>query len=340
MRTFIHLACSALMLLLPTSAGRAEAASVGFQHLRIAGPGGAPTEVGVWYPTSATASPQRLKLFSQTVAVGAPVEGRRLPLVVISHGSGGDYAGHYDTALALAGAGFIVASLTHPGDNVADHRRQTDLPLRVRGLERLIDYMVAEWPAAAVDPGRVGAFGFSAGGFTVLGAAGGRPHLSRIGAHCREHPEFFDCNLVRHSPTTVRLLGGLAGLFWPGPDRRIRAEVVAAPALGFTFGRDGLQRVTIPVQLWRGERDAVLPHPFNAEAVRTALPQPPESHVVPGAGHYDFLAPCTAALRAAAPPICASEPSFDRSAFHEDFNRQVVRFFTATLSARSSFTGD
>jgi predicted dienelactone hydrolase len=117
-------------------------------------------------------------------------------------------------------------------------------------------------------------------------------------------------------------------------DPRIKAVVSAAPAIGFTFGRAGLREVRQPVQLWRAGDDRVLPHPYYAEAVRQALPTPPESHVVPHAGHYDFLAPCSAKLAKAVPEICTSEPGFDRTAFHADFNRQVVAFFEKTLKVR------
>jgi predicted dienelactone hydrolase len=40
--------------------------------------------------------------------------------VVISHGNGGDDLTHIDTAMALANAGYVVAALTHTGDNPRD----------------------------------------------------------------------------------------------------------------------------------------------------------------------------------------------------------------------------
>jgi len=53
------------------------------------------------------------------------------------------------------------------------------MPLRTRQLKRLIDYMISAWPEAGrIDPARIGAFGFSSGGFTVLAAAGGTPDLA------------------------------------------------------------------------------------------------------------------------------------------------------------------
>ena len=111
-------------------------------------------------------------------------------------------------------------------------------------------------------------------------------------------------------------------------DPRIRAAVVAAPALAFTFAPNGLSNVRIPVQLWRAEWDTVLPQPYYAEVVHGLLPKA-EYHVVPAAEHFDFMAPCSEALAKAAPSICAK--TIDRAAFHKTFNAGVVRFFEKTL---------
>jgi predicted dienelactone hydrolase len=307
----------------------AEATSVGFQRLQMADPEGAPVEVGVWYPSIGAASPQPLELFTQFVAKDGPVAGDRLPLVVISHGNGGSLGGHYDTALALARAGFVVAALQHTGDNYKDQSRATDMANRPRQLHLLIDYMLKDWPEhGSLDPNRVGAFGFSSGGFTVLAAAGGVPDLTLVAPHCAEHPKFFDCQLnASHAqPATA-----IAAMRWVH-DPRIKAVVSAAPALGYTFAPNGLKGVTVPVDLWRDEDDHILPHPFYAEVVRTALPTPPTYHVVPHMDHFDFLAPCTDALAKAVPMICQSEPGFDRAAFHRDFDAEVVRFFQVHLA--------
>jgi predicted dienelactone hydrolase len=72
---------------------------------------------------------------TQVVAAGAPIVGEHLPLIVMSHGNGGFFGGHADTAQALAQAGFVVAALTHPGDNYKDQSRATamaDRPRRCR----------------------------------------------------------------------------------------------------------------------------------------------------------------------------------------------------------------
>jgi predicted dienelactone hydrolase len=76
--------------------------------------------------------------FTQLVARDADVVGGNHPLIVLSHGTGGLYSSHYDTALILAHAGFVVAALTHPQDNSHDGSRATDLPARPRQLRNLI----------------------------------------------------------------------------------------------------------------------------------------------------------------------------------------------------------
>ena len=49
-----------------------------------------------------------------------PVSGDKLPLVVVSHGRGGSFIGHHDTAEALADAGFVVAAIDHRGSTTFD----------------------------------------------------------------------------------------------------------------------------------------------------------------------------------------------------------------------------
>ena len=322
------LIAAAILLLAPIEA---RAAGVGFSEISIPNGANKPLVVGIWYPSDAPAGPPSRASLGETLAVGGAVAGRSLPLIVMSHGNGGWYGGHHDTATALARAGFVVAAVSHTGDTYDDQSRATAMQDRPQHIHRLIDYMLADWPDhARLDPNRVGMFGFSSGGFTTLAAIGGVPDFTLVPAHIKAHPDYYDAQLVKRSGVTADRFGLLPASVWIH-DARIKAAVVAAPALGYTFGQAGLKDIHIPVQLWRAEDDHILPHPDYAEAVRIALPSPPEYHVVPNADHFDFLAPCDAALAKSVPMICASRPGFDRTAFHAMFNREVVRFFEKTL---------
>jgi predicted dienelactone hydrolase len=113
-------------------------------------------------------------------------------------------------------------------------------------------------------------------------------------------------------------------------DPRIAAAVVTAP-LGALFTPEGLAGIKAPIQLWRGEVDEIVPHPRHAQNVYDGLTTNPEYHVVPNAGHFAFLAPCTPALAKVAPEGCRDPAGFDRAAFHREFNSAVVAFFNAKL---------
>jgi predicted dienelactone hydrolase len=322
---------AAIIVLVALVATPVLAADVGFEEVRIANGAQPPLTAGIWYPTDAPATPHSLGNVSQTVAPDAPIAGDRLPLVVMSHGGAGWYGGHYDTALALAHAGFVVAAVSHAGDTFDDQSQVLQLWHRPEQLHGLIDYMLDEWRwHGRLDAARVGAFGFSNGGFTVLVAAGGIPDLAEIAPYCEADPDHDLCAALKHAGVDPRLGADIPAGAWVH-DSRIRAVVIAAPAFGFAFSRAGLASVHAPIQLWRAADDRHQPHPYYDEAVRANLPRAPEYHVVAHAGHYDFLPPCDARLSRKRPEVCNSQPGFDRAAFHEQFNADVVRFFQATL---------
>jgi predicted dienelactone hydrolase len=316
--------------------GATPALSAGFEQIMVPDPDGAPLEVGIWYPSKVTAVPQRLGLFEQTVANGGAVEGRDLPLIVMSHGTGGSFEGHYDTALALAEAGFVVAAATHTGDNYRDQNQVGRLESRPRHIKVLIDYMLASWQHHdALDPSRIGMFGFSAGGFTALVAVGGTPDLRTVAPYCAAHPDEWSCRMLKERKINISANTAEQSMTvskWVH-DPRIAAAVIASPAIAYAFSAEGLSAVTVPMQLWRGDSDEILPHPNYAQAIYDRLPAKPEYRVVPNAGHFAFLAPCTPSLAAHVPEICRDPEGFDRAAFHREFNPAVVAFFKAKLPA-------
>ncbi len=245
----------------------------------------------------------------------------------MSHGNGAWFGAHDDTAEALADAGYVVAALSHPGDTFDDDSRATALTGRAPQLSALIDHMTGAWSGpVAVDPERIGAFGFSAGGFTVTQAIGGAADLDAIQAHCVGHAEQFACGLLASQPPVP------ADWRPEARDSRIRAAVVAAPGFGMAFTADSLAAVTVPVQLWRAGLDQVLPSPFHVEPIRDGLGGAVDYRVEAQAGHLDFLEACGPGSMLP-PPLCVSADGFDRAAFKARFSAEVVRFFDAHLKA-------
>ena len=299
---------------------------VGFVQVTVADADDKPLSVGIWYPTDSESGTNLIGLSMQKVAGNGNVAGQGLPLVVISHGNYGLLSSHSDTALALASAGFVVAAVTHTGDNAQDQSYVGTprwLPDRQRHIHLVLDYMLNDWPAhKQIDPARVGMFGFSAGGFTTLVSIGGVPDMAQIGAHCRAQPELV-CQLWKQVPPAA-----VPTSAWIH-DPRIKAAVIAAPGLGFAFEPDGLSHVTAAVQLWNGTEDRNVPYATNEAVIRKLLPTPPDYRAVSGAAHFSFLAPCPSWLF---PLICKEPNEFDRVAFHRNFNSAVVAFFRSKLA--------
>ncbi len=270
--------------------------------------------------------------FGQALAHGAPVAGADLPLVVISHGDGGWFGGHAGLAHKLARAGMVAVAPNHPGNSDGDETAPPErwITERPRHLARVVAHMTGDWAQAGqIDGARIGAFGFSAGGHSVLVAAGARVSLPRIAAQCADAPAEFVC-----ATGMADAVAG-AGAF-PEPVPGLRAVVAAAPGFGFGFDPAQVAALDTALQLWGAAEDTRVPHASNVAPLAAALSPPSEAHVVANAGHFAFRPPCDPALEAANPRIwalaCTDPPGFDRAAFQRRFDAAVVAFLSTHLT--------
>ncbi|MBV1789298.1 dienelactone hydrolase family protein [Marinobacterium sp. D7] len=311
-----------------------SAGAVGFTRLTADGPAG--MAMGIWYPSDSPVPDSPNSPFRQALALDAPVAGDNHPLVVISHGYGGWMGGHADLALTLAESGYVVVAPEHPGNNSQD---QSAVPAqwlvsRPADIHRTLDFMLQSWPdAPRIDAGRIGVYGFSAGGYTALVAAGGKPDFTLASRHCSAAPGEFLCaegmlDAIEPVAQTARV-AELAG------DSRLGAVVVAAPGLAFAFDSEGLEGIGVPVQIWSGERDLRVPDLSNGGPLAENLPPGADLRRVANAGHFAFMVPCNPRLKEINPRIwqmvCIDNEGFDRAAFHTELNREIRDFFDRSL---------
>lgn len=304
---------------------------VGFQVQKAKDSAGKPFAIGIWYPTSSEATSQWANSFFMSVAKNGDVKGSKLPLVVLSHGTGGGITSHTDLALALASAGYVVAAPMH-SDNYIDSSA-VGTPKYFTGrnseLNSTIDFIVKDWTSKdAVDSNRVGAFGFSIGGFTVLTSIGAKPDLRGVSDYCANNKEFV-CDMLAASNSFILGKDLPSDVDQFQYDPRIKAAVLAAPGFGFTMtSPTALENITIPIQIWQGDKDTFVPYETNSKLINQHLKNKADLHLVANAAHVSFLAPCGIL---AFTPICDDPVNFQREKFHDEMNSIVLEFFEKNL---------
>jgi len=311
--------------------------AAGFRTLTITNANDQDLTVGLWYPSEDQAGESHAD-FGLPVAQNAPISVTNSGLILISHGFGGWYGGHADTAIDLAERGFLVAAPSHAGNTWSDMSSTTDQWAldRPRQISQVIDHLLDDKELTThIDPDKIGVYGFSAGGYTALGLIGGIPDLEVANAHCQQQPDEIACSKGIVDDMRKADMQSLSPEAW-GADPRIKAAAISAPGLGFSYTKESLGKVTAAVQLWSGELDEDVPTKSNAALVAERLPEQPETHWVSNANHFAFLiVPCRDKFKQHDPIeyklICSDAEGFERREFHTDMHREMARFFKSTL---------
>ena len=317
---------------------QAQAFQSGFRMLKVPYYDGY-IDVALWYPTNAAEADRSFGAYRMQVSMNAQAASGKVPLVVVSHGTGGRSLSHYRFALALARSGFIVAAPEHPGDNYRDRSLVADARYgyeRPRQVSRVLDDLLAA---------------------RMEGQDRQRPHRRGRPFGGRRHRRCPDRRRSRPEPSAHALPDGQGGsrLRFPRPeirrragrsraagaarlggppsgsvsDPRIRAAVLLAP-FGVPFVPGSFKESRATVLLIGAEFDEVLARQYNYEYLRQQLPSA-AAHLAAGAGHYSFTAPPMVEFRAAFGPEAQDPQGFDREAFQAQLSGELVEFFSKAL---------
>ena len=305
--------------------------SVGFHRLSFLDPlDDQPMRAIAFYPSREAEGLTKLGSYEVEATEGAKVAMGRYPLLMLSHGNTGTPLALHDLATSLARKGFIVVAVLHPGDNYKDHSRLgtlSNLYGRPMQISAAISATLADPELSPyVHDEQVGVIGYSAGGETALILAGAQPDLDRLRRYCQERPEDRDA-----CTTKGELIADRDDLV-PAADSRVHALLLMAP-LSLMFGRQTLADVHVPVLLYSGENDKLVFPDKNADALARKLPVEPEFKVIPGAGHFVFMAPCNDEQMAAMPGLCTDAQGVDREDIHRDLIYEAGRFFSESLES-------
>ncbi|MTH97028.1 hypothetical protein E1297_13620 [Roseibium sp. RKSG952] len=294
----------------------------------------------VWYPAGTRTYAALVgdnPVFRGTRAlVGADVQKGSYPLVVLSHGSGGnmDSLGWLSSGLARRGA--LVLAVNHPGSTSGDSspRRSARFGERVRDLSSALDHLLDD-PVFGplVDRDRIYSLGFSLGGITALQSAGLEYRAEIYGDYCLENPAspgcvFFGKGGVDFHAVDEKLTEGNYA------DFRLAGVIAVDPGAPFAIAQDSIATMKKPVlfinlgeqdSLWREVNEGPKGSDLAGRLENAAYAE------ISPADHFSFLGLCKpegAALlkEEQDDPVCDEPEGADRAAVHQRVVEVVSRF--------------
>ena len=337
LKTALAVVATVAMTAVATAANAADM----FAGLRLQTLETSPTEkidVALWYPTTTPSQSITLGPHVQDVAMNAPASNGPHPLIVISHGTGGMNMNHHELAAALARGGFVVAALTHPGDNYKDRSlvgKQAYFTERPRQVSRMLDALLTD-PAwkPLIDADRIGFLGHSAGGFTGEALIRATPSIANTLRHCAANydEDLWFCKVAgsKLKATENARDAEYIPAVPSSADPRIKAAVLTAP-LGQFFPEASLKAVKAPVRVYVAGRDDVLTPKFHAAYVARTIPGA-ETITIENGGHFMMVSKMSIPVSVNGSEVNGDPPGFDRAPVIAEASKQLPLWFTKALA--------
>jgi predicted dienelactone hydrolase len=267
-----------------------------------------------------------------------PEQQKKHPLIVFSHGSGGNPANLSWIASRLASAGFVVALPVHQGTTSSDSTPEQTVRVweRTADMSALLSELLSS-PSTRklIDDNNITAMGFSLGGLTALSLVGVRAQAAPLAHYCDQYPE---------NPSCIWLDRGAAGIkghvnlheidsarFQASAiDTRFTRFVAIDPAFTNTYETQSLEAVTVPgLVVTMGEGDDV-PEMVRADKLHKIMPATKLEQIA-GANHFSFLSECKSLAffylwMEDEDPICAETGNESRGVLHEKTAQKILAF--------------
>jgi len=298
-----------------------------------------PLAASVWYPADTfiyRAPVGGNVIWKGTDAyIGAAIAPGRHPLILLSHGSGGnmDGLGWLSSQLALRGA--IVVALNHPGTTSGDSspRRTPFIGERAEDISATLDQILSN-PAFApyIDPRNIAAIGFSLGGTTVLSLSGVQFDQALYAQYCKRLGDAAqDCDFLRKGGVDVdHLPNDFAA---SKSDDRIKRIVAIEPGMGFAATQASLSNVSNAILfVGLGDEDRWAATDFGPSGSNlVARIKNASSAIFAPANHLTFLAECVPGAvellkEEGSDPICSDPPGTDRGQIHQRIVTAIAEF--------------
>jgi predicted dienelactone hydrolase len=325
-------------------AAPASAGDVGIKTIGTDAPHrGRSIETLIWYPAAAGGTEESVgdnPLFVGVPALrDAPMAEGRFPLIVVSHGSGGNAANLGWLATALAEEGFIVAAPNHPGTTSGDSRPSDTVKLweRPADLSAVLTRLLADAEMGQrIDTRHVGLAGFSLGGYTVLASAGARVDAETYAEYCDTNKEpVSECGWFAKGGVDLHRLDK-PRVNRSYQDARFASVVSIDPALAQAYTKESLAAMAVPTLVINLGGPGKIPLGVNATKLVKIVPGA-EYRTVADAVHFSFLGVCkpngkqVLAAEGETDPLCDDGGGRPRAEIHKELASMIVGFFKTKL---------
>jgi predicted dienelactone hydrolase len=261
------------------------------------------------------------------------------PLVLFSHGTGGNRLSVQWLCEGLAENGFMVAAVDHfgntfdnpiPKEFVSFWQRPLDISFV---LTRLLH---TDSISRKIDTAHMYGAGYSLGGYTQLALAGAQLSWDALLDYFNTPQGSRDVD-IPEMPGLIRLLNDpeIKKGFDAAPDLkdpRIKAVFVMAPALGQGFRtKEQTKNITIPVYIVAAKADSIAPVKINAAHYKHLIPQAKWYETPENAGHYVFLNEGNEDMRKNAPIFFNDAPGVNRRDIHTKVVTLALGFYKQQL---------
>jgi len=316
----------ALALLMPATAAFA-ADPVGVTNLKIpTAHHDRPMKMSVMFPAEGgteTVLGENPVFFGTTLSDHAESLPGKYPVILLSHGWGGNYTRMAWLGAGLAAKGAVVVAVNHPNSTTGDIQYQSALNhwTRAEDLSAALDYVLKD-PALGpfVDPARIYAAGFSYGGWTALSMAGLRGRRAGFEAYCKAAGDGSDfCRMLKKQGVEISGLDR-ANYEASYKDKRIAAAAAIEPGLTWDLTPSDVSDLDVPVLLiglGQGKDRLDATDTSAAGSNFEALLPAARVEIIAPANHFTALGLCKpagAALLAEEndDPVCTDPPGTNR----------------------------
>lgn len=304
---------------------------------------GTDVDFHIWYPASPGG--KSVTVGGNGVFYGTPAgrdvprQDGRFPMIVISHGSGGN-AGQFGwIASELAQAGYVVVLPNHPGTTTGNASAEAAVRVweRPADVSAVLDEIIGNaGDYSFIDTDRISILGFSAGGYTAMATSGARVDPDALQGFCDETDHgMSDCAFLAHFGIDLHALD-LSPAAQDLRDPRIKTAVIIDPGIVETLTVESLEQIDIPMLIINlGDEDKI-PMGVYARSAADAISSATYS-IVNDATHFSFLAQCKPKgaqiliNEGELDPLCDDAGGRARSAIHDELSSQIVTYLQEHL---------